>query len=234
MKPSGGGQQRGPNPGQQRRPREAVFRRPSLEPLGISWNGRKEPWVFLAADVNKGSEGALRVAVEVLRAVLGVKDIEGFSKPVGVSLGRAAEDVEIFFFMVNVMAHELACRTNGKTFGREFKVRVRGEVEDDLAVFTQRDDGDDSLGPEIAIVGKSVMVAVAAEKCRKELDVVFADDFEELIESLKGECIVGFIASGHDGHEREVVASGGCNQMVVSVSEDVAVPVGVIAPSGGG
>jgi hypothetical protein len=93
-----------------------------LEPLGVSWNGGKEPGIFLGADVHKGGEGALRVAVEVSRAILGVKDIEGFPEPVGISLGRAAENVQIFSLMVGVMAHEFSCRAKGKAFGGEVNI----------------------------------------------------------------------------------------------------------------
>jgi len=75
-----------------------------LEEPGVSWYGRKQPWIFLGSDVDERTKKALREAIALPWTVLGVKDIEGFSEPVGVSLCGAAEDMYVPFLVEGMMA----------------------------------------------------------------------------------------------------------------------------------
>ena len=95
-----------------------------LEELCVSWNGRKKPRILLGSDVDKWTKGALGKAIALPWAILRMKDIVGFSEPVGVSLRRAAEDMQVSFLVDGVMAKQLPRRTQGKAFGSELYLRV--------------------------------------------------------------------------------------------------------------
>ena len=79
-----------------------------------------------------------------------------------------------------------------------------------------------------------IVMAVAAKERWTELDAVLAKDLEHLIEGFERKSEVGLVASGHDGDKRQVVATDGDDQVIVAVSEYIRIPVGVIAPGGGG
>lgn len=102
-----------------------------------------------------------------------------------------------------------------------------------LAVFRKRDDGNDALLLEIAIVGVGVVMAVAAKDADVHVEAVFLCGFEESVEGLEGKSEVALVAPGHDGEEREIVAVLMDHQVVVTVTKEIGVPVGIVAPFGG-
>jgi len=155
-----------------------------FEVVCIPRNGGKEPGIFIGVDVDERREAALGVAVDLSRAVLRVEDIDGFSEPVGVSLGGTGEDVNVSRFIESVVAQELAGRAEGESFWSELEVGVRDQVEDNVVFVAERDDGNDLFIPEVAVVSGSVVVAVATKESWMKIDSVIAQDFEEPIESF--------------------------------------------------
>jgi len=77
-------------------------------------------------------------------------------------------------------------------------------------------------------------MAITTKDADADLKPVFTGSFQEPVEGLEGESVVALVATRHDGEEGKVVSVLMHHQMVVAVAEKIAIPVGIIAPFGGG
>jgi len=65
------------------------------------------------------------------------------------------------------------------------------------------------------------------------METIFVGGLEEAVEGLERERVVGLVASRHDGEQRQIMTILMNNQMIVTVSKEITVPVGIVAPLGG-
>ena len=95
-----------------------AFRSASLvhdffERSAVPGDGRVEPGISIGFDVDRRTDGQLRFADFVQRALIVMSDVDAFSVTMGISLGRADVNVRAFDFVELVIAHPRSAGAKG-------------------------------------------------------------------------------------------------------------------------
>ena len=102
-----------------------------------------------------------------------------------------------------------------------------------FALLRKRDNWYHLFGCKVVIVSIGVMVAITTEMVNVHFQIIFPRSFEKAVKVFDREGVIALISARHDSHEREIVAILMGDQMIVAVTEQKTVPVGIIAPGGG-
>ncbi len=82
-----------------------------LKSLAASWNGREKPGIGVGFNIDNGSQATIGGAIELLRALIQMDNIQGIPVSVGIPFNRAGKEMGILSFAEHMMAHSKTART---------------------------------------------------------------------------------------------------------------------------